>query len=85
MPVSPLGLREVFAQAAAYIHLGLHPLSKLAYRFSRHQGAGDLDLAAWALLSWLLGSRESETLRKLGLVAAAALVAMAAVEAALAG
>ncbi len=44
---------------------------------------GDLDLAMWALLAWLLGSRESELAKKLGFLLAVALFVAVVVEAVL--
>ena len=82
MPVTPTGLEEPLAQAAAVIHAALHPFTWLLGRLG-FRAPGDLDLAAWALLSWLLGSREGEAVKKLGLVVAAALAALAALEAVL--
>ena len=44
-----------------------------------------MDLAAWTLLAWIMGSRGSETVKKLGFLLVIVLAALAAVEAALAG
>ena len=63
---------------------GPPPLTLLG-RLLGVRAPGDLDLAAWALLSWLLGSRESEAMKKAGFVVAAALAAAAVLEAALTG
>jgi len=60
-------------------------LSMLVHRFLGVRAPGDVDLAMWAMITWLLGSRESEAARKLGLVVAAALLALAALEAVLMG
>jgi len=43
--------------------------------------AGDVDLAMWGLLVWVLGSRESELAKKLGFIVAVALLAAAVLEA----
>ena len=83
MPMGPTGFEEVFSQAAMYIHLGLHPLSTLLGRLLGIRAPGDVDLAAWTLLAWLLGSRESEAVKKAGFMVAMALLAAALVEAAL--
>ena len=61
------------------------PLSALVYRLLRLRAAGNIDLAVWALLAWLLGSREGEAARKAGLVLAAALAAASLLELALTG
>ncbi len=80
MPAGPAGLEEL-ARAAMYIHLGLHPLSMLLDRFLGITVPGDLDLAMWALLAWLLGSRESELAKKLGFIVAMVLAVAAVLEA----
>ena len=85
MPVvAPTSLGDAFAQAAMAIHHVLHPLTLLLERLG-FRVPGDVDLAAWAMLAWLLGSREAETARRLGFLLATWLLALAAVEAALAG
>ena len=83
MPVGPTGLEEVFSQAAMYIHAALHPLSILIHSFLGVRVTADVDLAAWALLTWIMGSRESEAVKKLGFVGAMALLAVAVLEAVL--
>jgi len=79
VPAGPLVLGELLAQAVEVLHLGLHPLSTLLARLLGVRAPGDLDLAAWALATWVLGSRESEPAKKLGFLLAMALLAAAAV------
>ena len=73
VPVDPIGFGEILSQAAMAIHHALHPLSVLIHSFLGVRVPGDTDLAMWAMLAWLLGSREGEAAKKLGLVVAAAL------------
>ena len=85
MPVAPPGFGVLLARVATCIHYALHPLSTLIHRFLGVGVTGDVDIALWALVAWLLGSREGEAARKAGLVLAAALAAASLLEAALTG
>ena len=85
MPVAPSGFGVLLARAAVGIHAALHPLSTLIHRFLGVGVTGDVDIALWALIVWLLGSREREGVKKAGLVLAALLAALSLLELALAG
>jgi len=84
VPAAPLGLEELLARIATGIHVALHPLSTLLGRLGVSI-TGDVDIALWALVAWLLGSRESEGVKKAGLVLAALLAALSVLELALTG
>lgn len=80
MPAGPTSLEELLAQIATCIHYTLHPVSTLLGKAGvTGPGLEGLDTAAYAALTWFLGSREGEAARKLGLVLAAGLAALAAV------
>ncbi|MEB3806626.1 MAG: hypothetical protein GSR73_03835 [Desulfurococcales archaeon] len=80
------GLEELLAQIAAGIHYALHPVSTLLGKAGViGRGLEGLDTAAYAILVWLLGSREAEGLRKLGFIVAVGLLVLALLELSLAG
>ena len=79
MPAGPTGLEELLAQIATCIHYTLHPASTLLSGLGLGAVEG-LDIAMWALLTWFLGSREREGVKKAGLVLAALLAALALLE-----
>ncbi len=73
------GLGEALAQVSAYLHTVLHPVSTLLLMLGI-KAPGDVDIALWAIVTWLLGSRESEAVRRLGIVLVAAIAAVALLE-----
>ena len=73
------GVEGFFSQVAVAIHYALHPLSTLLGRLGLG-ATGDVDIPFWALLAWLLGSRENEAAKKLGFILAVGLSALATVE-----
>ncbi len=85
MPVASPGFGEILSRIAAGIHAALYPVSTLVYMLLRLRVTSDIDLAAWALVAWLLGSRESELARKLGFIVAALLAALSLLELVLSG
>ena len=84
MPAPAPGLEELLARIATGISYALHPLSALLARLGVRV-TGDVDIALWALLTWLLGSREREGVKKAGLVLAALLAAASLLELSLTG
>ncbi len=86
MPAPAPGLEELLAHVAMAISYALHPVSTLLGKAGvTGRGLEGLDTALYALIAWLLGSRESELARKLGLVLAAALAAASLLELSLTG
>ena len=79
MPAGPTGLEGLLSQIATCIHYTLHPASTLLGK-AGVTGLEGLDTAMWALLTWFLGSREREGVKKAGLVLAALLAALALLE-----
>ena len=86
MPTTPTGFEELLAHVAMAISYALHPVSTLLGKAGvTDRGLEGLDTALYALIAWLLGSREREGVKKLGLVLAAALAALSLLELALTG
>ncbi|BES82577.1 hypothetical protein [Pyrodictium abyssi] len=85
MPAPAPGLEELFSQIAMAISCALHPVSTLLARAGvSGPGLEGLDTAAYAMLAWLLGSREREGVKKAGFVLAVLLAALALLELSLA-
>ena len=74
-----MGVVEVFVQAAGYLNILLHPFTT-ALGLLGLKLPGDLDIAVWAIVAWVLGSREAEEAKKLGLILVALLAALALLE-----
>lgn len=73
----PMALQYV----ATWLYYVLHPVTTLLGKLGvTGNGLGGLDTATYALATWLLGTRENEAARKLGIVLVAAIAAMALLE-----
>ena len=70
-----------FQHMVAWLYYVLHPVTALLGKLGvTGSGLEGLDTATYALATWLLGTRENEAVRRLGIVLVAAIAAVALLE-----
>ena len=70
-----------FQYMATWLYSMLHPVTILLEKLGvTGSGLEGLDTATYALATWLLGTRENEATRKLGIVLVAAIAAVTLLE-----